>query len=232
MWVLGILAPLAILGIIIATIVAIVRFRGEGKGIDFPSVLTAYAALVVLVCVFLIATGASLLLKAGLAEAFGRDFSYEVPAVSRGVQFAPTDESDARIRDDIATGISLLVAGSVLVVPHAFGAVALRRRGGASARQIVDRSFNLLGLATATLAFLAAGATALNDVLRRYVVAGAEPEWYDVRHPGEPLSITVTMLPLALWFGWRVWSDFAGNGGRRAAPDADVPPLGAAVTAS
>jgi len=229
MWVLGILAPLATLGIIIAVIVAVVRSRGEGKGIDFPSVLTAYAALVVLVCVFLIATGTSLLLKAGLAEAFGRDFSYEVPAVSRGVPFAPTDESDARIRDDIATGISLLVAGGVLLVPHALGAAALRRRGSA-ARELVDRSFNLLGLATATLAFLGAGAAALNDVLRRYVVAGAEPAWYDVRHPGEPLAIAVTMLPLALWFGLRVWSDFAGNGGRRDAPEA--PRVGAATTAA
>src|SRR5581483_6506842 len=119
--------------------------------------------------------------------------------------FAPTDESDARIRDDIATGISLLVAGGVLLVPHALGAAALRRRGSA-ARELVDRSFNLLGLATATLAFLGAGAAALNDVLRRYVVAGAEPVWYDGRHPGEPLAIAITMVPLALWFGLRVWS--------------------------
>jgi predicted negative regulator of RcsB-dependent stress response len=28
-------------------------------------------------------------------------------------------------------------------------------------------------------------------------------------HPGETLAFAVVFLPLSLWFGWRVWQEFA-----------------------
>ncbi|HWQ27945.1 MAG TPA: hypothetical protein VNN12_02865, partial [Dehalococcoidia bacterium] len=79
MWVLyGLLPPLVLLTLIVGAVIAVVRGRGaEGWNIRFSGVLAAYAALVMLVSVFLVAAGLGALLKAGLAEAIGRDFSYD-----------------------------------------------------------------------------------------------------------------------------------------------------------
>ena len=97
----------------------------------------------------------------------------------------------------------------MLFVPHALGAAILRRRS-AKVSPAVTRGAVLLGLAAATLTFLIAGATALNDVVRRYMlsdVAGALP--FEQRHPGEPLAFAIVMAPLVAWFGWRLWQEFA-----------------------
>lgn len=241
MWVVyGLLPPLVVLTLIVAAAVAIVRGRGaEGWNIQFSGVLAAYAALVMLVSVFLVAAGLGALLKAGLAEAFGRDFSYDTtpypqyreipvePAATPG-EAAPgpaggepatpspseprqperwVDPSDSAIRDDVATGITLTFVGAVLFAIHATMAVALRRRG-AQGERVIARAYNLLGLATATIGFLALAAMALNDIVRRYLVEGGEVESWQVRHPGEHLGFAIVFLPTALWFGWRVWQEF------------------------
>ena len=228
MWVLvGLLPALIVLGLIVAGIAALFRGRGDGRGLEFPTVVAAYAALVMLVSLFLTATGGGLLLKAGFG-AMQRDFSYNTQSYS---SFDPAtrtesrrvDPSDNAIRDDVATGLSLAFAGVVLFVPHALGAAILRRRPGAVSRT-VSRGEALLGLATATVGLLASGATALNDIMRRYVLGGTDTLLpFERRHPGGPLAIAIVMLPLVVWFGWRLWREFAEPDGQEPAALASSP---------
>lgn len=226
MWVLGVLPGLVLLALVGGGIALIVRGRGpEGWNIQFPGVLLGYCAIAMLAGVFMVGTGGGLLLKAGLAESAGRDFSYnderyEYYSGTRGT----VDPSDNEIRDDIANGISLTFAGTVLFALHAFGAAVLRRRE-APGQRLVARAYSLIGLGTATLAFLAAGATALNDIVRRYVVGGDTVEPWQMRHPGEPLAIAIAMMPLVAWFGLRVWQELAGPQEPTATAEATVAPL-------
>ena len=230
MWVFfGLLPTLIVLLLIAGGVTLLVRRGSEGWSLEFASVLLGYVAIAMLVGVFLIAAGAGLLLKAGFAEAVDRDFSYNVdpypvyepfPEDEYGRPLADefgrsledeepevirtVDPSDNAIFDDIATGISLLVAGAVLFGIHAFGAVLLRSREP-QGEVLIMRAYSLVGLAVATLGFMGTGAQALNDILRRYIVGGDTVEPWQIRHPGEPLAIAVILLPLVVWFGWRVW---------------------------
>ena len=203
MWVFyGLLPTLIVLFIIGGGVVLLVRRGGEGWNIQFSGVLLGYVAAAMLVGVFIAAAGAGLLLKAGFAQAGNRDFSYDVhpyavyepypvPAPGQSLPAKPNppdeptrtvDPSDNAIRDDIATGVSLTFAGTVLFAVHAFGAVALRRRK-AQGEQLISRAYNLVGLAVATLGFMGTGGQALNDIVRRYVVGGDTVEAWQIRHP-------------------------------------------------
>ncbi len=230
MWVFFGLLPVLVVLIIIAGGITLLVRHGSETGIAFPSVLLAYVATAMMIGVFLVAAGAGLLLKAGFAQAGGRDFSYDVqpypvyePYPVSGPSVAPKpiapeepariiDPSDNAIRDDVATGISLAFAGVVLFAVHALGAVVLRRRQAPGA-QLITRAYNLVGLGVATLGFLGTGAQALNDLVRRYVVGGDTVEPWQMRHPGEPLAIALMLFPLALWFVWHVWQE-TGDGAR------------------
>jgi len=235
MWVFyGLLPTLIVLLILGGGVALLVRRGSEGWNIQFSSVLLAYVATAMLVGVFLVTAGAGLLLKAGVAEAGDRDFSYDVqpypfyepyPAYAPGEKPSASEEprrtvdpSDNAIRDDVATGISLTFAGAVLFFVHAFGAVVLRRREAQGAR-LITRAYNLIGLAVATLGFMGTGAQALNDVVRRYVVGGDTVEAWQVRHPGESLATAVVLFPLVLWFGWRVWQEMGAGVGRERVAD-------------
>jgi hypothetical protein len=234
MWVLyGLLPPLLLVALIAGVVAFLMRGRGaEGRGIEFSGVLNGYAHVVMLVAIFLFAVGGAFLVKAGLSGAVGRDFSYDTtsypyydpyrpvpePAQPDGGETKPgepaveeperwIDPSDDNLRDDIATGVTLVFVGAVLFAIHGIGSAVLRRRG-AQGLSLVTRAYNMLGLAAATIAFLSAGAAALNDILRRYALDSDVVEPWQERHPGEPLSVAIAMLPLALWFGWRVWQEF------------------------
>lgn len=238
MWVFyGLLPTLIVLVIIAGGVALLVRRGAEGWSLQFPGVLLGYVATAMLVGVFLMTAGAGLLLKAGFARASERDFSYDVqqypvyepfPASGPAAPAQPNapartartvDPSDNAIRNDVATGISLGFAGGVLFAVHAFGAAVLRRRK-APGEQLITRTYNLVGLAVATLGFLGTGAQALNDVVRRYVVGGDTVQPWQIRHPGGPLAIAVVLLPLILWFGWRVWQEMGAGALREDAPDA------------
>lgn len=154
MWVFyGLLPTLLILAIIIGGVVLLVRRGSEGWSIQFPGVLLAYVATAMLIGVFLVAAGAGLLLKAGFAQAGERDFSYDVQPYPRYepypayAPYEPTpvpvepaqmvDPSDNAIRDDVARGISLTFAGTVLFAVHAWApwcCDAARRRARSSFR--------------------------------------------------------------------------------------------------
>jgi hypothetical protein len=221
MWVFyGVLPALVLIALIAGGVALLLRGRDGGWNIEFSGVLLAYTAVAMLVGVFLFAAGAALLLKAGMAEAVDRDFSYNAQPYQHydydPVNDAPgsprlVDPSDAAIRDDIASGIALAFAGGVVFAVHGFASMILRRRG-AQGEQVVVRSYNLVGLAAASIGFLAAGAAAINDTVRRYLVGGDDIDAWMIRHPGEPLAIAIVLLPLVLWFGWRVWQEMGGAG--------------------
>ena len=225
MWVLGILLPVLVIGLIIAAAVAFMRSRAvEGGGITFSAVLVGYVALAMLVSVFLLAAGGALLIKTAFSGAVGRDFSYDITLEPRYPPYeepyfpesgkpAPepeswVDPSDNARRDDIAAGVTLVFLGPTLFAVHGAAAVALRRRG-AQGVHFVSRVYNLLGLAGASIAFLASGGAALHGVIRRYVLETENLDARELPHPGDPLALAVVFLPLALWFGWRVWQEFA-----------------------
>jgi hypothetical protein len=217
MWiVVGLLPAVIVLAVIIAGAVALFRPRTpDAPRIGFPTVVGAYVALAMLASLVMTAVGAGLLLKTGFAAAGGRDFSYNAqtyaaydPSTAKDVQLDP---SDAEIRDDVATGLSLTFVGLVLFVPHAVGAALVRRRPDSAPSPLVSRTYALLGLGTATIAFVVSGAIALDDIVRRYLIGADERlNQYQLRHPGEAIALAITMLPLALWFGWRLWQEFAG----------------------
>ena len=221
MWVFfGLLPTLIVLFIIGGGIVLLLRRGTDGWTVQFPGVLRAYVATAMLIGVFLTAAGLGLLLKAGMAQAGERDFSYNTQPQTiyqpspRGTTAGQTvDPSDNAIRDDLASGISLAFAGGVLFAVHGFGAVILRRRR-AQGEEVITRSFNLIGLVVSTLGFLGTGAQALNDIMRRYVLGGTTVQPWDVRHPGGPLSVALVLLPLMLWFAWRLWQEVGGDAAR------------------
>ena len=225
MWVLGILLPVLVIGLIVAAVAAFMRSRAvEGGGITFSAVLVGYVAVAMLVCVFLVATGCGLLIKAGLSGAVGRDFSYDITLEPRYPPYEalPTpesgkpapepeswvDPSDNALRNDIAAGVTLVFLGLALFAVHGTAAVVLRRRG-AQGVDFVSRVYNLLGLAGASIAFLASGGVALHGIIRRYVLETGNLSSWEMPHPGETLAFAVAFLPLSLWFGWRVWQEFA-----------------------
>ncbi len=218
MWVLfGLLPPVIIIGIIIAAIVTVVRARSTG-GITFPGIMLGYVYAAMFVSVFLFAAGGALLLKAGLAQVAGRDFAYN----TNEERFYPSgsavvDPSDQDIRNDVAIGITLVFVGAALFGIHGVASIGLRKRRVPGIRQI-SRTYNLLGLAGSTIVFLAGSGAAVYEVLRRYVVKSGNLDPWNFPRPGGAIGVAIVFLPLALWFAWRVWQEFAEEGGG-SAPD-------------
>ncbi len=228
MWVLyGVLPPLLVIGLIVAAIVVIMRARtGEGPGITFLGVLLAYVYTAMFISVFLAATGGALLVKPALSGIIGTDFSYDNELDQRSMPGGGrswVDPSDDAIRNDVAGGVTLVFVGLALFAVHGAGAVALRRRQ-APGERLLSRAYNLLGLAAASIGFLGGGGAAVNDLLRRYVLdTGGVHSWdWDTPRPGGALATAIIFLPLALWFGWRVWQEFALEAPAESPPNADT----------
>jgi hypothetical protein len=180
-------------------------------------VLLAYAYVAMFVAVFLAASGTALLVKAALTAPAGRDFSYNTEPEwyywsrsedSGGAHDEPLDPSDDAIRNDIAGGVTLALIGGFVFGIHGIGAELLRRRE-AQGQRLLSRSYNLLGLAAGTIAVLAGLGTAVHDFLRRYAFDTSTIEPWDFPRPGGALGGGVVFLPLMLWFGWRIWQEFA-----------------------
>jgi hypothetical protein len=117
----------------------------------------------------------------------------------------------------VAVGVTLIFAGGVLFAMHGAASVALRNRR-APGQRLVSRSYNVLGLAVSTIGFLASGATALYDILRRYLLEADALRSWEYPRPGGSIAFAAVFLPLAAWFAWRVWQEFAIEG-----PSGDEP---------
>jgi hypothetical protein len=211
---LGILVPLFVVGLIVTAVVVIMRARaGEGRGITFPGILMAYVSTAMFISIFLVAVGSALLIKPALGGIIGTDFSYNNEPEER---YMPSggktwvNPSDDAIRNDVAGGVTLVFVGVALFALHGVAAAVLRRRQ-VQGERLISRAYNLLGLAMASIAFLGGGGSAVNDLLRRYVLDSGGPHSWDwnTPRPGGALATAIVFLPLAVWFGWRVWQEFA-----------------------
>jgi hypothetical protein len=224
---LGILVPLFVVGLIVTAVVVIMRARaGEDRGITFSGILQAYVSTAMFISIFLVAVGGALLIKPALGGIIGTDFSYNNEPEER---YYPRGEetwvnpSDDAIRNDVAGGVTLVFVGVALFAVHGVAAAVLRRRQ-AQGERLISRAYNLLGLAMASIAFLGGGGVAVNELLRRYVLDTGGPHSWDwtTPHPGGALATAIVFLPLALWFGWRVWQEFALEAPAESKPNADT----------
>lgn len=234
--VIGALVPFLILGLVAAGVVALVRGRHEEiPPLTFATAVHAYTAAVLVVCVILVAIGGALVLKAVFSEIGPRDFSYELAAqplyyepgpYAVPANTAPDAEERAKnaARDDIALGTTFLAVGIVLGLVHGFGKVAAARRDRGYER-VISRLVDVVLLATGTIVGLASIAFLLNELLRRYLLTSDTRDPWDVPHPGEPLGLTITFLPLWAVFGFRIWRSLMGSGG-----DGQPAPSGGAPT--
>ena len=209
---LGILVPLFVVGLIVTAAVVIMRAR-SGEGITFSGILLAYVSTAMFISIFLVAVGGAFLIKPALGGIIGTDFSYDNEPEERYYPRGEetwVDPADDAIRNDVAAGVTLVFVGLTLFAMHGAGAVALRRRH-APGERLISRAHNLLGLAAASIGFLGGGGAAVHDVLRRYLLdTGGPHSWeWQTPHPGGALATAIVFLPLALWFGWRVWQEFA-----------------------
>jgi hypothetical protein len=226
---LGILVPLFVVGLIVTAVVVIMRARaGEGRGITFPVILLAYVSTAMFISIFLVAVGSALLIKPALGGIIGTDFSYNNEPQRRysgesSLTETWVDPSDDAIRNDIASGVTLVFVGVALFALHGVAAAVLRRRQ-VQGERLISRAYNLLGLAMASIAFLGGGGSAVHDVLRRYLLdTGGPHSWeWQTPHPGGALAAAIVFLPLTLWFGWRVWQEFALEAPSEDPPSADM----------
>jgi len=226
---LGILVPLFVVGLIVTAAVAVMRARaGNGHGITFPVILLAYVSTAMFISIFLVAVGSALLIKPALGGIIGTDFSYNNEPQRRysgesSLTETWVDPSDDAIRNDIAGGVTLVFVGVTLFAIHGVAAAALRRRQ-AQGEQLISRAYNLLGLAMASIGFLGGGGSAVHDVLKRYLLdTGGPHSWeWETPHPGGALATAIVFLPLAVWFGWRVWQEFALEAPAEGKPSADT----------
>ena len=224
---LGILVPLFVVGLIVTAVVVIMRARaGEDRGITFSGILQAYVSTAMFISIFLVAVGGALLIKPALGGIIGTDFSYNNEPEER---YYPRGEetwvnpSDDAIRNDVAGGVTLVFVGVALFAVHGVAAAVLRRRQ-AQGERLISRAYNLLGLAMASIAFLGGGGEAVHDVLRRYVLDSGGPHSWDwnTPRPGGALATAIVFLPLAVWFGWRVWQEFALEAPAESPPSSDT----------
>jgi len=221
--VIGALVPFLILGLVAAGVVALVRGRHEEiPPLTFATAVHAYTAAMLVVCVILVAIGGALVLKAVFSEIGPRDFSYEL--VEQPVYYEPgpnpapantvgaEERGKNAARDDIALGSTLLAVGIVLGLVHGFGKVAAARRDRGYER-VISRLVDVVLLATGTVVGLASMAFLLNELLRRYLLTSDTRDPWDTPHPGEPLGLAITFLPLWAVFGFRAWRSLMGPGG-------------------
>jgi len=224
---LGILVPLFVVGLIVTAAVAVMRARaGNGHGITFPVILLAYVSTAMFISIFLVAVGSALLIKPALGGIIGTDFSYnnepEERYYPRGEETWVNPADDA-IRNDVAAGVALVFVGVALFALHGVAAAVLRRRQ-AQGERLISHAYNLLGLAMASIGFLGGGGSAVHDVLKRYLLdTGGPHSWeWQTPHPGGALATAIVFLPLAVWFGWRVWQEFALEAPADTGPIADA----------
>lgn len=198
------LAPFLFLLLIGGAVVALWRGR-----LTFAAIIHAYTALILGVCVILALVGGALLLKATFSEVVARDFSYQTEGYPPTGPYGGPPSAETQARNDVATGITLLVIGVLLGAAHAFGGVVAARRNTAYAGAVA-RGFDTVMLCVATAVGLASVIMLLNDLLRRYVVTDSARPAYEMPHPGGPLAFVLTFLPLWVFFAARVWRALLG----------------------
>lgn len=228
----GFLGPtlvLALLGLIAAGVI------GFQRGLlTLATIVHAYTALVLGVCIILTLSGGALLVKTLTGSLISRDFSYQTadyprsvpPGLVEPVLPSAAERAAAQAADDLTAGITLLALGGALAAAHAFAKTLAARRDALYAG-IIERGYAVGMLLLSTAVGLTSSALLLNALLRRYVVTIAAEAQYTQPHPGETLGFALLFAPLWAYFARRVWRMLAAAPTRETtAPPADsTPPL-------
>lgn len=225
----GFLVPvlvLTLLGLIVAGIIGFQRGR-----LTLATIVHAYTALVLGVCLVLALAGGALLIKTATSAVISRDFSYQTadyprsvpPGVAEPSLPSAAERAATAAADDLTGGISLLVIGGGLGVIHALAKAVAARRDTVYAGTI-EHGYAVGMLLVGTAVGLTSSALLLNALLRRYVVTVAGSP-YTEQHPGEALGFALLFTPLWAYFARRVWRTLAGTegAGRGAPPHPAVP---------
>lgn len=214
----GILFPILVLVLLVllaAGVYGLLRGR-----LTLGSVVHAYSAVVLGVCLVLALSGVGLMVKSVSGSLFGLDFSYQTedypvpePPVAGRKPAMPSamERATGQARDDLASGISLIVIGGAIGAIHALARAVAARRDTVYAGAIA-RGFNVAMLLVSAAVGLTSSAFLLNALLRRYVVTGASPDPYSAPRPGGALGFALAFLPLWVFFAGRVWRSLTAGG--------------------
>lgn len=225
----GIVIPAAIvlgLGALVAVAVfVILRLRaGETLDLSFRTILIAYFRLMSIVSVLVLALGLTTLLKAGMSEPLGREFSYWMPPAMLAKpppppvrpgepgpppRSEPTSEQlveqrqrqirqvEQQFRSDVVQGTTMAMVGAILWPLHAWG-----RRRIARVEDAWSAFFARLHLTILLVLFSLVGiislATAIYQVLR-FILVPAE-EYLPSQPPGESLAAAAVFVPLWIFY--------------------------------
>jgi hypothetical protein len=207
--VLGLLVPLAVLGLIAWAVVGVTR-RG-GDPFTLATATALYARVMLIAGVLMSLIGIGIILKA----AFGfinTAYSYYTPVVISQLcppnAACPPDQYqfvfyDQQRSQDLVLGITLLVIGVLVAGVHLFLGRAVARMPGGSPGWITRGT--LLGLTVMTAVVgIPSAAVGLYLVLS-YFIVGTSPQ--NQQPWGEPLGLGIAFVPAWIYVMWRLVED-------------------------
>ena len=230
--VLGVLFPIAILGLLALGAALLFRRGGEGVDLGPRSLLRFYLYVASLAGILTLVIGLSGILNAGLATAFGRGFVYgssPVPAIARPcppnepnvkcVEGAPDyqqqqlRQEERRQGEDLIRGITFTVFGALFWAAH----WAARRgiMGADEGRSGLRRAYLMLGTVVFGLATIILLPMGIYQALSFLILPTADGVYR--QGSGESLSGGLVTLPVWLIYLWLIVRDARAA---RAAPAA------------
>lgn len=224
----GFLFPILLLLLLVLLGAGVYGFtRGR---LSLATIVHVYAAVVLGICLVLALSGVALTVKSLSGSLAGLDFSYQTtdyppaeppPGVNVPRMPAASERAAGQARDDLASGIALIVIGSALGALHAAARSVAARRDVTNAGAVA-RGFEVAMLLVSAAIGLASSALLLNALVRRYLVTGAPADPFSAPRPGGPLGFALAFAPLWIIFARRVWRAL-NAGGPPAVVDAPSP---------
>jgi hypothetical protein len=179
--------------------------------------LASYFFLMSTVSFFIVMSGMTAGVKAGLTVPFGREFSYwtamrprpmvpdPAPATPAAKPQPTADEEDARARreverqlqDDIIRGGTLMVVGGLFWGLHRFGRRALAGRDAAAERYFIQSQATITLVITGIIGLLSLAVGAYQ--LLRYMIIVPD-EFGGRQAPGETVAVALVFVPV-----WLLW---------------------------
>ena len=206
MSVLGLLVPLAVLGLIAWAIVGVTRRGGEPFTLATATAL--YARVMLIVGVLMSLVGIGILIKAAIGF-INLGYSYYQPVPMRDL--CPADAScpsevifypDQRSQD-LVLGITLVVIGLLVAGVHLALGKAVSGMPGGSPGWITRGT--LLGMTVMTaIVGIPSAAIGLYQMLSYFIVGNSQQNqqtW------GEPLGLAIAFVPAWIFFMWRLVDD-------------------------
>jgi len=214
---LGFIIPLSIVSLIavIIAVVALMVIRsraGQPVELSFLTLVVGYFYCVLIITTIVVAFGLSTLLKAGLSDVFGREFSYGSPPMARPAlppgERGPVEgrvptpeeqyerqlqERENQYRDDLIEGITMSVVGGIIWMAHFLGRRRVREADDPT-QPFLNRAYLTGMLAIFTIVSIISLPQSLYELLRYYLIP--VDEFYYRQGPGGSLGIALVFVPL------------------------------------